>query len=227
MEANDFQKRIKKQPFAVLGDVVYTFLFESIITLKMLPGTKINEAKIAKDLGISRSPIRKAVDKLVEEQLIVKEDNKYIVSLITPKDYLQITQARVFIESQASYLAAQVINEKELEKLKMLIVEFEKKIDDERVTGFEDCDHNIHSHIVNSCGNSYIIEMYNCIQYRVLRYRYSLRSRLSTSDLRSALKSSAKSHWGVYYALQQGLSSVARDEAAMHADAMRDVFAIW
>ncbi|MET3322349.1 UNVERIFIED_ORG: DNA-binding GntR family transcriptional regulator [Peribacillus simplex] len=228
MEKEEFYEKVKENPFVALGDLVYDFLFDNIITMKILPGSRINEVKIAKELGISRSPIRTAIERLVNEQLIVKESGKYpFVALITPDDCLQITQARVFIESNASYLAAQAIDQANLEKLKMLALNFEKIVESIELNGFETCDHEFHSCIVNASGNPYIIEMYNCIQSRVLRYRYYLRHRLGNQTLQTILKGNIKSHRAICYAMEIGLPTIVRDEVARHSDAMRDIFARW
>ncbi|MGE7767446.1 GntR family transcriptional regulator [Peribacillus sp. NPDC096540] len=228
MEKEEFHEKVKENPFAALGGLVYDFLFDNIITMKILPGSRINEVKIAKELGISRSPIRTAIERLVNEQLIVKESGKYpFVALITPYDCLQITQARVFIESNASYLAAQAIDQANLEKLKMLALNFEKIVESIELNGFETCDHEFHSCIVNASGNPYIIEMYNCIQSRVLRYRYYLRHRLGNQTLQTILKGNIKSHRAICYAMEIGLPTMVRDEVARHSDAMRDIFARW
>ncbi|MEJ8548693.1 GntR family transcriptional regulator [Brevibacillus borstelensis] len=228
METNKFHEKIKGQPFAVLSDLVYDFLLEMIITMKMLPGTRINEAQIAKQLEVSRSPIRTAIERLINERLVIKESGKNpFVALITPEDCLQITQARIVIESNASYLASQVIDRVNLEKLKKLALDYEKIVDNIELDGFETCDHEFHSCIVSASGNPYIIEMYNCIQSRVLRYRYYLRHRLGNHTLQKILKGSIKSHWAICYALEIGLPTVARDEVERHSDAMRDVFAKW
>lgn len=51
-------------------DVVYDELYEEITTLKLLPGTKLSEADIARRFGVSRQPIRDAFNRLESKQLL-------------------------------------------------------------------------------------------------------------------------------------------------------------
>ena len=46
------------------ADIVFDQLFEEIVTLVLLPGTKISEAEIARRFGVSRQPIRDAFRRL-------------------------------------------------------------------------------------------------------------------------------------------------------------------
>ena len=52
------------QPSRSTADVVFDQLFEEIVTLTLLPGTKISEAEVAKRFGVSRQPIRDAFRRL-------------------------------------------------------------------------------------------------------------------------------------------------------------------
>ncbi|MEJ6398886.1 GntR family transcriptional regulator [Yoonia sp. 208BN28-4] len=46
------------------ADVVFDHLFEEIVSLTLLPGTKISEVEVAKRFGVSRQPIRDAFRRL-------------------------------------------------------------------------------------------------------------------------------------------------------------------
>jgi DNA-binding GntR family transcriptional regulator len=56
------QARTKERRTSV--DVVFDDLYESIVTLEMLPGAKISEAEIAARFGVSRQPVRDAFSRL-------------------------------------------------------------------------------------------------------------------------------------------------------------------
>ena len=59
------QERLNKNPFAKLGDVVADLLFDEIVSLNLVPATKLNINNISKELGISRTPVTEAINKLV------------------------------------------------------------------------------------------------------------------------------------------------------------------
>ncbi|MCL2492703.1 MAG: GntR family transcriptional regulator [Clostridiales bacterium] len=221
----EFKRALEKQPFLVIGDFVYNYLCDEIIRMHLPPGTKINEANIAKELEISRSPVHAAVCRLMDDQLIHKEEGKYpYVSLVSAEDCLKISQARSFLESSAAYFAAQMIEENEVKQMLSLAEKYEKAVSDKALPNFEICDHSFHSQIIYNSKNKYFIEMYKCIEPRILRYRYYLRKRLAPKLLQETLKESTKSHYAICKALQIGLPAVARDEVYRHSDQMRDVF---
>jgi len=71
-------------------DVVFETLQEEILSLKLLPGTKISEAEIARRLGVSRQPVRDAFNRLGNMDLL----------LIRPQ---RATEVRGFSMQQIDY----------------------------------------------------------------------------------------------------------------------------
>ena len=73
---------MKENPFLHLEDIIYQALRMEIIGLRIAPGSILNESKIAEDLGVSRTPVRNALARLVEEEYAA-----YLAaSLITEKE---------------------------------------------------------------------------------------------------------------------------------------------
>jgi DNA-binding GntR family transcriptional regulator len=57
-------------------DAVYEELHEEIVSLKILPGTKLSETEVARRFGVSRQPVRNAFTKLGNEDLLVIRPQK-------------------------------------------------------------------------------------------------------------------------------------------------------
>jgi len=53
-----------------LSDKVYNILLDRIITRKIKPGEKLIEEELAESLGISRTPIREALNRLFRDELM-------------------------------------------------------------------------------------------------------------------------------------------------------------
>ena len=60
---------------ASLVDQTYQKLREDIITLKIPMGTRLNANELQTELGVSSTPIREALNRLRQEELIVNENN--------------------------------------------------------------------------------------------------------------------------------------------------------
>lgn len=72
-----------------LGSSVYDYLKEKILHLELLPGEKIPETKIARQFGISRTPIREAMRSLENEGLIRRYPNRFAEVATFPQSYVQ------------------------------------------------------------------------------------------------------------------------------------------
>jgi len=53
-----------------VSDQIYDALKRAIVTLKLPPGTAISENRICRHIGASRTPVREAIIRLVEDELI-------------------------------------------------------------------------------------------------------------------------------------------------------------
>ena len=53
------------------SDHVFDALFDRIVSLDLLPGSKISEAEIAKSFGVSRQPVREAFMRLADLNLLL------------------------------------------------------------------------------------------------------------------------------------------------------------
>lgn len=85
--------------FDTLTDKAYHALGEEIVTLRIPPGTVVSEAILSKRLGVGRTPVREALQRLEWEWLvIVKPRQGVIVSEIDPQRQLRLLEARREIE---------------------------------------------------------------------------------------------------------------------------------
>jgi len=62
--------RIKLDPRRQVSAQVYEALKKAIISLRLPPGTLISENRICRQIGVSRTPVRSAITRLVEDELI-------------------------------------------------------------------------------------------------------------------------------------------------------------
>lgn len=53
-----YELLLEKNPFIALGEEGYKVLYNDIIQLNTLLGTRLGESKIAKEFGTSRTPVK-------------------------------------------------------------------------------------------------------------------------------------------------------------------------
>lgn len=97
---------------------VFAVIEEAVLTGKYKPGESLTEARLAAELGVSRTPIREALTQLEHEGLLQLIPNKgALVTGISAKDIQDIYTIRMMIEGLAARWAAENIDEEELKDL--------------------------------------------------------------------------------------------------------------
>lgn len=91
-----------------LSSIVYDNLKTKILNNELLPGDKLIEMDIAKELGVSRTPVREALSRLSEEGLAENFPRKsFIVSKISLRKAKDLYDVRTALEPLAIKLLAQ------------------------------------------------------------------------------------------------------------------------
>lgn len=105
-----------------IREVVYKLLKDCIFDEIIPLGEKIVEKNLADKLNISRTPVRDALNRLKEEELIEYIDGKgYMVKRITLQEVEEIYTIRLTLEVLAAKKAMESITNKEIEEIKDLL----------------------------------------------------------------------------------------------------------
>ena len=117
-----------------LTEIAYAHLEEMIVTLKLPPGAAVSEAELSQRLGIGRTPIREALQRLARERLVVILPRRgNIVSEINVKSQLRLLEVRRELERLVARSAARRATPKERGRFHELARLFEKsaKVNDD------------------------------------------------------------------------------------------------
>lgn len=100
----------------------YEALKGDILTCELAPGAQIFEAELAARYGMSKTPVREALNLLGQEGLVqVLPRRGYLVAPVTLRDVQEVFQLRLLLETAAAELAAEHITEEGLRQLKALV----------------------------------------------------------------------------------------------------------
>lgn len=98
-----------------------------IVTLQLAPGAAVSEGELAEKLGIGRTPIREALQRLARESLVaILPRRGIVVSEINVKRQLRLLEVRRELERLIARSAAKRATEAERTRFKELAVRFEK-----------------------------------------------------------------------------------------------------
>jgi DNA-binding GntR family transcriptional regulator len=153
---------------------IYASIFDEIVSGTLPPGTKLNEPELAKRFGISRGPLREAIRRLEERQLVSCTPNAgaRVVSH-TPEEIIETFVIREALEGMAARLAATTMTDEELVVLREV---FEAEKARGKSAGYE---RDFHMHIVQGSQNLRLRRIVNRDYYQLLRLWYSRQAWLS------------------------------------------------
>lgn len=147
---------------------IYAAIFEEIVSGMLPPGAKLNEPELAKRFGISRGPLREAIRRLEERQLVKCTPNAGArVVMHSPDEIIETFVLREALEGMAARLAATNMTDAEIAQLRHV---FEVERARGRLTGYE---RDFHMHIVHGSHNARLRRMINRDYYQLLRLWYS------------------------------------------------------
>jgi DNA-binding GntR family transcriptional regulator len=102
-----------------LSERAYECIKQEIVSLKLPPGSVIDEASLQEELGLGRTPIREALKRLSLEKLVVIVPRRgMFVTEIGIRDLQQLFEMRLPLESLAARLAAERGTAKHWDRMK-------------------------------------------------------------------------------------------------------------
>jgi DNA-binding GntR family transcriptional regulator len=107
-----------------LGEVerVYRVLRDWLITAKLPPGEFLSEADLAARCGTSRTPVREACTRLMQDKWLSRIRRKgFLVTPISVRDIVDMYQYRKVLECFAAEKAAQTATAEQIAELRALV----------------------------------------------------------------------------------------------------------
>src|ERR1700744_3120764 len=105
---------------------VVKMLSAAILSGKYKPGDRLNESQIARELNISRIPVREALSQLQEQGLVQNRERRgMFVTDLGAEDVAQISSLRLILEAEALILTAARLTPDTLAQLEGLMLRME------------------------------------------------------------------------------------------------------
>lgn len=113
-----------------LADRAYVAIRDLIVSLELPPGALIEERRLVESLGIGRTPVREALRRLSQEQLVeVFPRRGMFVTGVDVRDLARISEVRAALEPEAARLAAERATDAERDELAALSDEIKRGAD--------------------------------------------------------------------------------------------------
>jgi DNA-binding GntR family transcriptional regulator len=117
-----------------LKEKVYSVIKDRILNFELKPGEKIQESEIVQELGLSRTPIREALNKLEQEGFIKILSNKgYFVSDVTTREIEELYEIREALEILAIRAAVRNSRQEDWVRLEQILLSSDKDKNKEKL----------------------------------------------------------------------------------------------
>ncbi|HIF9245775.1 GntR family transcriptional regulator [Photobacterium damselae subsp. damselae] len=162
--------KINKQS---LEEQATEFIRNMIVSGQLAMGEKIVESTLSKDLELSRSTVRMALNSLSHEGLVVQKP--YVgwhVFTLSQDDLWELYNLRVAIESQAAVMAAERATEEDKQELSRIYQEFCQFCLNDSLDIIEVCekDFELHRKVVEISKSNKFIKIYEQISNQLKSY---------------------------------------------------------
>ena len=170
MDKNELD--INLNEYLPLRDVVFNTLRKAILSGSLKPGERLMEKQLAEKMGVSRTPVREAIRKLELEGFVVMVPRKGAqVAEITEKDIQDVLEVRGALEALAVKIACEKMKKEDLDRLKVIMKEFNEASEKKDVDKVIEKDVEFHDVIYQATNNEKLIQIINNLREQIHRYR--------------------------------------------------------
>lgn len=152
----------------LLREIAYDRLKDAIRHADVPAGYPLSETRLSKILGISRTPVREALQQLSQEGLVeIIPGRAVTVASRSIRDVLNVVHIRFLLEPEMTRLAAEAITDAQLETLRRTIIEMETAVDNGDQEAWSKADTIFHETLSDACPNKLLGEIVVQMRNRV------------------------------------------------------------
>lgn len=201
-----------------LSSKVKRFLVDQIVKGELVPGERIVESRLAKELDISQSPVREALRDLVGLGLVEIESRRGArVREPTAKELRDVSEVRAEIDALAARLATPRLDEAKIEELKTCHRTMAECHQSRDFIGMTEADARFHQIIADASGNGAVRRVFGQLEPFA-------RTFITLTSPGVELDGILKQHEGILEALISGDAELAACRAHDHQLSVRKAF---
>ena len=207
-----------------LSDHVYQTLREAILSGLFEPHDHLVQVQLAKQLAVSRTPVRDALQRLSQEGIIRSVGSLgYVVSSLTPRDILDVYDVRLALEVEAATIALNMdlVTDKDLAEMRRLAGLMAQ--DKTETSLYYDLNRDFHMVLTRICPNRMIHKILDDIWALPVSMRIFRHEMDSVINVQAMLLE----HDGIIEAVSAGDSELLRKRLREHLMQARDEASAW
>lgn len=156
-----------------LTEKVYATLRDMIISSDLPPGTRLKDAEVARQLGVSNTPVREALRRLTADSLVwVSPRHGTFVRRLTVEDFRKLSEIRAALEVLATRLTAERAGDQALAEIAQSAELHLKAVESGTRQKYLTLDRRFHALIAEGSGNEILVSMLDSIADRIQIARF-------------------------------------------------------
>lgn len=185
-----------KIPRVNVSEAAYPAVKKILLSSKYAPGGRVAIEELCRDLGVSRTPVFDALNRLQAEGLvqIIPRKGVYLVTLSDEKAH-ELYAIREVLEGMATKLAAKNITDRQIDQLKKALDKQSSCLAEGDTEGYASATIKFHNAIVEAAGNKMLERFLSAV------YSQMEALRLRTLYLPTRLRQSFVEHQRIFQAL--------------------------
>jgi DNA-binding GntR family transcriptional regulator len=143
-----------------LAEKAYQLLVRKITQMEYVPGSLLVEKLLMEELGIGRTPIREALQRLANEGLVDHMPNRgMFVSEITAGGVQQIYEFRSMLDGYAASLAARRATKDQIHELRQVHKQLVRVTEDDDIDRYVALDRHFYDVLAAAAHNTFVAEV--------------------------------------------------------------------
>jgi phosphonate utilization transcriptional regulator len=200
-----------------LASLVRQEIERQILSGELQAGARLNELAIARNLGVSRAPVRESLRTLEQAGLVVSRKNFGVfVRELSAGEVSDIYQARSYIDAGVGHHLAQHLDPAGLAELEQAVERMEAAFGAGDAAAYHALNAAFHERMVEMTGNRKLLELYRRLLNELTLYR---RQSLGQAG---AMRASVEEHRDILAALRAGDGEAAGRSMRDHILASRE-----
>lgn len=202
-----------------LGEQVYAYVRDQIISGQFRPGEVIVESELAAVLKVSRTPVSNAIIMLKERGLVEERNGRFFTLDLTISDVIDLYRCRLAFDGLAAQLAAQRISDAQLHRLEGLLDAWEHPNEGVDSKSLWVADLSFHEAIYQASQNEHLIRFSQIAADLLSTYRRVILANLASSRTPGRTQLDVRrEHEGIFVALQRHDADAAESLARSHVE---------
>ncbi|MCY7762611.1 GntR family transcriptional regulator [Bacillus spizizenii] len=162
-------KPVRQTAKTIALEQIQKWIVEGILA----PGEKINDDELAKALGVSRTPVREALQLLAVQGFVEMSPGKETrISQIEKNDVFKVYPPMAALQSTAAELAIENIESSHLEEMAAINQQMKAAIDRNEIYEVLGLDKTFHDVMIDAADNEYIRNFTSVLHMHILRLEY-------------------------------------------------------